>query len=219
MTHNRIASWSFVLAFGLVVAGCGGSVADPSVAGDGAVEIAADEIAADEIAADEIAADETAADDSASDSTGDAAEVGFGELIEGSFIFTGVVEQRYYVSDDELEFQLGGGCSDGAFGFSVLIRSAETDAPVAQLTAQMQQDLSGGGIGEFEVDADVALFSDDNIPEADGPMRMIISEHNTGGANADFNARRMTVTLLGAVPTDAGDIDVDVTFRWVMGCP
>jgi hypothetical protein len=29
----------------------------------------------------------------------------------------------------------------------------------------------------------------------------------------------MTVTLLGTIPTDDGDLEVDVTYRWVMGCP
>ena len=53
----------------------------------------------------------------------------------------------------------------------------------------------------------------------EGPVRMVISEHDTGGLDADPNERRMTVTLLGSIPGDEGDVDVDVTYRWVMGCP
>lgn len=48
---------------------------------------------------------------------------------------------------------------------------------------------------------------------------MVISEHDTGGASADLNARRMTVSLSGSIPSDDGEINVDIDYRWVMGCP
>lgn len=161
-------------------------------------------------------------DESSPDPGEKATPAGFGELVEGSFIFSGAVDAAYYVSDDALRFQLGGGCQGGAFGFSVNIYDANTDAAVASFGAEMQQDLAGGVIGEFDpVDAQVFLLPGTVTQSSavQGPLRMIISEHDTGGADADLNARRMTVTLLGTIQTDAGDLDVDVTFRWVMGCP
>ncbi|MEZ5342075.1 MAG: hypothetical protein R2706_11685 [Acidimicrobiales bacterium] len=51
-----------------------------------------------------------------------------------------------------------------------------------------------------------------------GPLRMIISEHTTG-AGVALEDQRMTITLLGSLPSDDGPLEVDVTFQWVIGCP
>ncbi|MEZ5342074.1 MAG: hypothetical protein R2706_11680 [Acidimicrobiales bacterium] len=49
------------------------------------------------------------------------ASVGFGELTEGSFIFSGAVDEAFYTSNPELGFRLGGGCQGGQFGVSLNI--------------------------------------------------------------------------------------------------
>ena len=211
MSHKSFATWGFVLASVVITGACGGSDAGPSPAADAA----------------ENDADVADAPDATGEPDGDAAEsdsaAGFGELMEGTFIFTGAVDERYHVSDAEYAFRLGGGCADGEFGFSVNIADAAGEISFAQLGAQVAQDLSGGVTGEFEaVDTDVSFFpgGDFSLTSSfDGQVRMIVSEHDTGGVSADLNARRMTVTLLGTLAGDEGDVDVDVTFRWVMGCP
>ena len=212
MSHKRLVTWSFLLASAVITGACGGGDTDtPPAAEAGAANDA----------------DVTDTSDAGDEPNGDADEsdpaVGFGELMEGTFVFTGAVDERFYVSDAEYSFRLGGGCADGQFGFSVNIADAAGATPFAQLGAQVAQDLSGGVTGEFEaVDADVGFFpgGDFSLTSSfDGQIRMIVSEHDTGGVSADLNARRMTVTLLGTLTGDEGNVDVDVTFRWVMGCP
>ena len=157
------------------------------------------------------------------DDSGDETAVGFGDLIEGTFLLSGAAEERYYSTDEALDFRMSGGCQDGAFGFGANVQDVDGTTTFATFGAQGQEDLSGGVIGEFDaVDLDVTVFPGGDMSleqRYSGPVRMVISEHETGGIDADLNARRMTVTLLGAIPTDDGDLDVDVTYRWVMGCP
>lgn len=218
MSSKRVPSWSFALASLLIFAGCGGSDAEPSTpTGAASSDATIDDDVADKPETDD-GVDES--DDAAAD---DDATVGFGELMEGTFLVTGAEDERFHVSDDELAFRLGGGCSDGRFGFSIAITDAAGEMTLAMFNAQMAEDLSGGVTGEFEsVDADVTLIPDGDFSSSvryEGQVRMIISEHDTGGVSADLNARRMTITLLGTLPGDDGEVDLDVTFRWVMGCP
>lgn len=196
---------AFALATLIIVAGCGGSDALESVQDD------ADPVENEEATPDE---DDTSSTDTAA---------GFGELMEGSFILSGAVEEQFDVSDDQFAFRTGGGCQDGVFGFSIQVNDTAGTTTYAIFNALIQEDLSGGVTGEYDdVDFDVSIFPDGDMSLGetyDGPVKMIISEHDTGGVDADLNARRMTVTLLGSVPSDAGDVDVDITHRWVMGCP
>jgi hypothetical protein len=211
MAQKSFATWTFLLASVVMAGACGGSGAESSPAADAA----------------ESDGDSAATPDAAGESGGDAAEtdsaVGFGELMEGSFIFTGAVDERFYVSDAEYAFRLGGGCADGQFGFSVNIADPAGEKSFAQLGAQVAQDLSDGRTGEFDaVDVDVAFFpgGDFSLTKSfDGQIRMIVSEHDTGGVDAILDQRRLTITLLGILTGDDGEVDVDVTFRWVMGCP
>ena len=227
MSQQRFASWSFVVASVLIGSACGGGESEPSASADAASDNAAETTDGTGGDTGVAATTESPAGEATSGSTDDAPDgdtaAGFGELIEGTFIFTGAVDERFYVSDDELAFRLGGGCQGDQFGFSVAVNDAAGETTFAMVTAQMQQDLSGGVIGEFEaVDAEITLLPGGDITLADryeGPVRLVISEHDTGGASSDLNARRMTITLLGTVTGDQGDVDVDVTFRWVMGCP
>lgn len=164
-----------------------------------------------------------ATSDATQDDSGDETAVGFGDLIEGTFLLSGAAEEQYYSTDEELDFRMSGGCQDGAFGFGANVQDADGTTTFATFGAQGQEDLSGGATGEFDaVDLEVTVFpgGDMSVSERyEGPVRMVISEHDTGGVDADPNARRMTVTLLGSISGDEGDVDVDVTYRWVMGCP
>lgn len=212
MTKRASAAYAVAIAMLMIGAACGGSDGDTSqpAQGDAETDTVEDDTADDEETPDE--------DDSSSDTT-----VGFGELIEGSFVLTGAVEERYDVGDDQYGFRVGGGCEGSAFGFSVQVNDAAVTTTFATFEALADVELSGGVTGEFDaVDFEATVFADGNTSLAEsysGPVKMIISEHDTGGADADLNARRMTVTLLGSVPSDSGEVDVDITFRWVMGCP
>lgn len=196
----------------MIGAGCGGSDDSTTESIDGASDTAEDTTPADE-----------ATPDATTDDPGDETAAGFGDVIEGTFLLSGAMEEQYYVSDAELAFRTGGGCQDGAFGFSVNVQDAAGTTTFATFGAEGQQDLSGGVTGEFDdIDLGVTVFPGGDMSleqRYEGPVRMIISEHDTGGVDADPNARRMTVTLLGSIPGDEGDLDVDVTYRWVMGCP
>ena len=222
MSSKPLVSWSFVLAALLIGAGCGDSDSDPSSA-VGATEGDAppDGATTDESPADE--PDDAGDADQEGGDDGDDDAVGFGELMEGTFILTGAEDERWFVSDDELAFRLGGGCADGNFGFSIAITDAEVETTFGMFTAELEDDLSGGVTGEFDaVHAEVTVIPGGDFSASEryeGPIRMVISEHDTGGATADLNARRMSITLVGTLPGDAGEVDVDVTFRWVMGCP
>jgi hypothetical protein len=209
---KSLTSCALVLTMLMIGAGCGGSDGSSTESVDGASDTVEDTTPADE-----------ATSDATTDDSGDESTAGFGDVIEGTFLLSGAVEEQYYVSDDELDFRTGGGCQDGAFGFSVNVQDAAGTTTFAIFGAGVQEDLSGGVIGEFyDTDVEVTVFPGGDMSleqRYSGPVRMIISEHDTGGVDADLNARRMTVTLLGTIPSDDGDLDVDVTYRWVMGCP
>ena len=205
-------SCALVLTMLIAGAGCGGD-------GDSSTELA--EGAPEPV--EDTTPEADASSDASPEDSGDETAAGFGELIEGTFLLSGAADEQYYSTDDELDFRMSGGCQDGAFGFGANVQDVAGTTTFATFGAEGKEDLSGGAIGEFDaVDLKVTVFPGGDMSlenNYSGPVRMIISEHDTGGVDADLNARRMTVTLLGAIPTDDGDLDVDVTYRWVMGCP
>ena len=209
---KSVMSCALVLAMVTIGAGCGGSDDSSTEPLDGASDTVED-----------LTSVADATSDATTDDSGDEATVGFGDLIEGTFLLSGAVEEQYFSTDDELDFRMSGGCQDGAFGFGTNVQDADGTTTFAIFGAQGQEDLSGGAIGEFDaVDLEVMVFPGGDMSASEryeGPVRMVISEHDTGGVDADLNARRMTVTLLGTIPGDQGELDVDVTYRWVMGCP
>lgn len=215
MTKRASTACVFALAFLMLGAACGGNDDGAS----DAVQVDADTVQTD--AGDDSAGDDEATPDAES-SDGETV-AGFGELVEGEFVLTGAADERFDVGDDQLAFRTGGGCDGSGFGFSMHVNDAAGEITYATFEAQGPEDLSGGVTGEFDaVDFEANLFPGGDLSLAEtvsGPVKMLISEHDTGGASADLNARRMTVSLLGSVPSDAGDVDVDITFRWVMGCP
>ena len=202
---SPLTKCALVLAMLMAGAGCGGSDDAPTVSDAADLEAPVQET------------------DPTPDDVADESAIGFGELVEGTFLLSGAAEESYYSTDDELDFRMSGGCQAGAFGFGANVQDVAGTTTFATFGVQGQEDLSGGVTGEFDpVDLEITVFpgGDMSVSERyEGPVRMIISEHDTGGVDADLNARRMTVTLLGSIPTDDGDLDVDVTYRWVMGCP
>ena len=209
---KRALSLPLVLAVLMIGAGCGGSDDSSTEPVNGA----SDTVEGD-------APEGDAASDATPDDSSDEIAVGFGELIEGTFLLSGAADEQYFSTDEELYFRMSGGCQDGAFGFGANVQDVGATTTFATFGAEGQLDLSGGATGEFDaVDLEVTVFpgGDMSAQESyEGPVRMVISEHDTGGVDADFNARRMTVTLLGSITGDQGELDVDVTYRWVMGCP
>lgn len=204
------------LTFALLMVGaaCGGGDGDAS-----------DMLRADADAIENDSDDADADPDAGSETDPDAGDtlVGFGDLVEGSFVLVGASEDRFDVGDERFAFRTGGGCDGSGYGFSVHVNDPAGTTTYAIFEAQGPDDLSGGVTGEFDaVDFSATVFPDGDMTVSEtysGPIQMTISEHETGGATADLDARRMTVALRGSVPSDTGDVDVDTTFRWVMGCP
>lgn len=167
--------------------------------------------------------DESGSDDNDGSPTGP----GFGDFISGEITVTGDEEGTYAVDDPTLDFVSGGGCLDGNFGISIQPRAADTGFTVMQLSAEVDADLSGGVTGTYPVE-DVALLVVTNTdfgtgPTYRGPGTLVISEHDTGGATGDLNARRMAITIDGSLagsPSDGGgEVEVSAELVWVMGCP
>jgi hypothetical protein len=206
MTSKRFAHWTVALALAVVVTGCGG--------GDDEGSATADQT--------DGSLDPTnSSDDSSGDIAPEAsAEVAFGEIVDGTFILTGASDQQYYVSNTELAYRLDGGCEDGSFGFVVDVGDPTGEVTFATFGVQLQQDLSGGVTGTFDpVDAEITVIPNGNPSDSvsyAGPLEMVVSEHAVA---ADLNSRRMTIALSGSIPSDRGDLVVDVAFRWAMACP
>ncbi len=202
---------ALVLAVLLIGAGCGGS--DSDVSDDAVIADSVEDVAPD---------DQPTADDADADADAGTAP-GFGELIEGTFRLSGAADESFVVGDDQYAFQTTGGCQEGNYGFGVQVNDAEGTATLAMFGVQGEVDFSGGLTGEFDdVEFEATLITAGDSPTIEGysgPVKMIVSEHDTGGVDFDLNARRMTIALLGTVPSDAGDVDVDISYRWVMGCP
>lgn len=207
---------TFAIAMLVVGVGCGGGDGDVS----DFVPVDADAVERDDAMSDD---GETSDDESASDADDSDTAAGFGDLMEGSFVLSGAVDERFEFDDDQLAFQTVGGCEGGMFGVGVHVRDAAETTTFAMFSAQTEVDMSGGVTGEFDdVDFEATVFEngDVSLPTSiEGPVTMAISEHDTGGADADLNARRMTVSLSGTIPSDEGDVDLDIDYRWVMGCP
>jgi hypothetical protein len=214
MTPRRVAQWTVALCLAVVGAGCGGGDDGGGGDGDGNGSATAGQT-------DETLDPSGGPDDPSSDTAPEEPPVvGFGEIVDGTFVLTGASEEQYYASNTELAYQLSGGCDGGAFGFGVDITDSTGDVPFATFNADLQEDLSGGVTGEFDaVDAEIIVIPNGNLPDSvtyAGPLSMVVSEHDV---SAEPNTRRMTITLSGSIPSDRGDLGVDVTFRWAMGCP
>jgi hypothetical protein len=207
----RIAA---VLAVGsLAVAACGGGD-DDAGAGDDAIEADTDEATDDATGDDAATGDDGGAGDDGDSSA--AAAVGFGELASGTIVLTGAEDQTYAVDDPSYVFRTGGGCGGGEFGMTIMANDAASGATAFQLDAIVDADLTGGVTGTFDVeDISLAVITDGDLAGSrtyEGPGTIDITEHDTGGATDDPNARRMALTLEGSVagtgPENDGSVDV-----------
>jgi predicted small secreted protein len=217
--RHRIARLVALVAVGsFVLAACGGSddAGDAIDAGDLTEDAAATEN------------DDSSSDDGSSDSedsSADESAAAFGEFVSGTISLSGAEDVTYAVDDPAFEIIGAGGCGGGSFGFTISATEADTGFTTLQLSAQVAEDLSGGGTGAFEVDdVSVIVVTDGDVGSSrsyDGPGTLTITEHDTGGPSADPNARRMAVELEGTLAGggDTGDVDVAADVRWVMGCP
>jgi len=165
-------------------------------------------------------------DDSGSDDSDGDSQPGFGEFVSGTITLTGAEEMTYTVGDPAFDFIGAGGCGGGQFGVSIQVLDADTGFTAAQVGAGVDADLDGGGTGTFDVDdMDVLIVPDGNLAAGrtyDGTGTMVVSEHDTGGADAVLNERRMAITFDGTVSGTGeaeGDVDVAADVLWVMGCP
>jgi len=179
-----------------------------------------DVIDADETTDDEMSDDADTGTDS--DEASDDSGPGFGEFESGMVTLSGAEQMTYSIGDPAYTFVGAGGCGGGSFGMTVNATEADTGYTALQLSAQIDSDLDGGGTGTFEVEEISLLVATDGDLAAsrsyDGPGTLVVSEHDTGGANGDLNARRMAITLDGTLSGD-GDVDVAADLVWVMGCP
>ncbi len=212
MPVKSLMTWTFALLALLLGTSCGSSDADSApvfsaVGSDAAVS---------ETTPDAGSGDSSDADDGT-------AEPGFGELTEGTFLLSGALDESYDTTDPDLAFRLGGGCQGSEFGVSINVTDAAQTTSYASISASLQEDLAGGVTGEFDpVDARISVFPGGDMSQETsfrGPLKMLIAEHDTGGADSSLTDRRMTIELLGSIPSDEGDLDVDANFTWVMGCP
>lgn len=216
MTSKRLAHWTVALTLAVVGVGCGGDGGDGD-GGDGDGDNGSDTSGLTGESLDPA----NWPDDPSSDiAPEESAEVGAGEIVEGTFIVTGASDEQYFTSNGELAFGLSGGCEGGGFGFDVDITDPSGEVTFATFGVDTQVDLSGGVTGEFDaVDTAVTVIPNGNTSDQvsyAGPLHMAVSEHAVA---TDVNASRMTVSLTGAIPSGGGELTVDVTFRWAMACP
>ncbi len=204
---------TLAVAAALAVAGCGGDdVSDVVDSGEASADADAD-----------VGSD---SDSDVEDTSSDDSGPGFGEFVTGTVTLSGAEDAVYTVDDPAYTMIGAGGCAGGSFGITVNAAEAETGFTALQVSAQIAEDLSGGGTGTFDVE-DVSVFAvtDGDIAAGrsyDGPGTITIAEHDTGGPSADLNARRMAITLEGTLvgtgDTD-GEVEVAADVVWVMGCP
>lgn len=212
MTKQTTTNWGLAVALLLLGAGCGGS--DDGTPADTGAPTAADSVPAD---------DGTPADENdQTDEAGNGAGPGFGNLIDGEFTLTGATEVDYRVGDEGLAFRTVGGCQADTYGFGVHVTDAAGTMTYAMFSVEGQEDLSGGVTGEFQSDLEATVLPGGDMTLGErfsGPVTMVLSEHDTGGADFDLNERRMSVQVDGTAAGESGDVDVAVAYRWVMGCP
>lgn len=213
-----------LLAIGaFAVAGCGGGDDDSIDLGD--VSADANDASDDANSSND---DNRSDDDNGSDDDDSSpSEAGFGEFISGAITITGDEELTYSVDDPALDIIGGGGCGAGTFGFTLQARESDTGFTAMQLAAEIDADLSGGATGTFPVETlSLVTVTDGDVAASrsyDGPATMVVSEHDTGGATSDPNARRMVISfdgiLVGSPSDGGGEVEVLADLVWVMGCP
>jgi hypothetical protein len=205
----------------LVVAGCGGDDDDGSSV-DEAVDEAVDETSSNDGSSDDGNSDDDDRDDSSDEGPG------FGNFESGEIVLTGAEEVTYAVGDPALGFISGGGCGGENYGISVNVQNAEAQVTMAQISAGIDEDMSGGRTGTFPVE-ELSLIV---IPDGDmmssrtyeGPGTMEVIEHDNAAPDFILNDRRTVLSITGTLeasgPDDpAGTVELAADLVWVMGCP
>jgi len=219
MTRSTPRLLALMAVAAMAVAACGGS--DDAGDESDSVETASGSAASDAETADD---EDTSSGDGGSS---EASEAGFGDFLSGTITLGGAEDSTYSIDDPTYAFVGAGGCSDSNFGISINGREADTGFTAFQINAGIDADLSGGDTGTFDVEEMTLLVTTDGDIAASrtysGPGTMSITEHDTGGASMDLNARRMAITLDGTLeatgPDGEGEADVTADVLWVMGCP
>lgn len=205
-------------AAALVVTACGGD-------DDLSLDDIQDAVESDDESGD---SGESGSDESGDDDSGDAAEgPGFGNFESGAIVVSGAEDVTYSVGDSALGFISGGGCGGENYGISVNVQDADAQVTMAQISANIDEDMNGGRTGTFPVE-EVSLMI---VPDGDmmamrvyeGPGTMDVVEHDNAAPDFDLNERRtvlsITGTLDGANPETEGTIELDADLVWIMGCP
>jgi hypothetical protein len=216
-TSTRFVTLAAVGA--LALAACGGGDDDA----DDAID--AGEPAPAEVASDDATSGDEDADDGGDDGD-EASDAAFGEFVSGTIALGGAEDATYAVDDPAYTFVGAGGCGGSEFGMTINATEADTGYTAFQLGASIDADLSGGETGTFEVgEMTLLAVTDGDLAGGrtyEGPGTMSITEHDTGGADSDPNARRMAITLEGTLEATGegdGSVDVSADVLWVMGCP
>lgn len=153
---------------------------------------------------------------------------GFGNFESGEIVLTGAEEATYAVGDPALGFVSGGGCGGENYGISVNVQNAEGQFTMAQISADIDEDMSGGRTGTFPVE-EVSLLM---IPDGDmaaartyeGPGTLDVIEHDNAAPDFDLNERRTVLSITGTLEANGADdepgtVELDADLVWIMGCP
>ena len=214
----------------LVTAGCGGDD------DNGATDLQPADIASDETSGsdsndnDNDSNDSDSNDNDSNDNDNDNASdvgVGFGNFESGQIAVAGAEDVTYAVGDPALGFISSGGCGGQNYGLSANVQNADAQVTVAQVSVNLDEDMSGGRTGTFPAEEITLLI----VPDGDmmsarsyeGPGTLDVIEHDNAAPDFDPNQRRTVLSLTGTLEptgdTADGAVELDADLVWVMGCP
>ena len=153
---------------------------------------------------------------------------GFGEFESGTIVLTGDEQVTYDVADPALGFISGGGCGGENYGLSVNVQDRAAQVTMAQISAGIDEDMSGGRTGTFPVE-DISLLI---VPDGDmmssrsysGPGTLDVIEHDNAAPDFVLNDRRTVLSITGTLEASGADdpegtVELDADLVWIMGCP
>lgn len=212
--------FSTLTAAALVVTACGGD-------DDLSLDDIQDTVERDDESGDDSDSGESGSGDDSDDSGDDGDGPGFGNFESGAIVVSGAEDVTYSVDDPALGFISGGGCGGENYGISVNVQNADAQVTMAQISANIDEDMNGGRTGTFPVE-EVSLMI---VPDGDmmamrsyeGPGTMDVVEHDNAAPDFNLNERRtvlsITGTLEAANPETEGTVELDADLVWIMGCP
>ena len=165
--------------------------------------------------------------DDGSDDDGDEGP-GFGGFESGEIVLTGAEEVTYAVGDPALGFVSGGGCGGENYGLSVNVQNQEAQVTMAQISVDIDEDMSGGRTGTFPAEeVSLIVIPDGDMMSSrtyDGPGTLDVIEHDNAAPDFDLNERRTVLSITGTLEASGADdeegtVELDADLVWVMGCP